>query len=165
MNTEAEVGQSCEDKGDVNSKLTAPSYHLFSYTGTDVLRVWPVVEPMLEKAAQWSRGEFRAEDALNMLLARKMILWVFALESEIHLSVLTEVRDYPRQRVCNIYAVAGRNMVRVWQFAKPFARKWLEENRIDAIQATCRDAVMRKMLPLGFRKTANVLNLDWREAL
>ena len=165
MNTKVERGLSFENDGDVNLELTAPSFQLFTYTGDEVLKIWPTVWPMLELAADWSRGEFRPEDTLALLLARKMILWVFHFDGYIRLAVLTEVRDYPRKRVCNIYAAAGSRLLESWKQALPLVRGWLEENKIDEIEATCRDAVMRKLLLVGFRKQANVLRFDWKELL
>lgn len=165
MNTRVERGLSCRNDGDVNLELTAPSYQLLTYTGESVLSIWATVEPMLRLAAVWSRGEFSTEDALSLLLARRMILWVFHVDGSIHLAVLTEVRDYPRKRVCNIYAAAGKNLLEVWTQALPLVRGWLEENQIEEIEATCRDAVMRKLLLVGFRKQANVLRFNWKELL
>ena len=165
MNTKVVRGLSCEEKGDVNFKLTAPSYQFLTYTGESVLGIWSTVEPMLKLAAAWSRGEFSSEDALSLLLARRMILWVFHQDGNIHLAVLTEVRDYPRKRVCNIYAAAGKNLLEVWSQTLPMVRGWLKENQIEEIEATCRDAVTRKLLRVGFRKQANVLRFNWKELL
>lgn len=165
MSIKVERGLSCRNDGDVNFELTAPSYQLLTYTGESVLGIWVTVEPMLRLAAVWSRGEFSTEDALSLLLARRMILWVFHVEGKIHLAVLTEVRDYPRKRVCNIYAAAGKNLLEVWTQALPLVKGWLTENHIEEIEATCRDAVMRKLLRVGFRKQANVLRFNWKELL
>ena len=160
-----ESGQSCDKNGMLIQKLTDHSYDVRTYTGTDVLAVRKETEELLATAAHWSRGEFLAEDALNMLLAKKMILWIFSRDRNIHLVGLTEIRDYPRKRVCHIYAIAGEGLKTTWLFAVKEFRDWLEEQQIDEITATCRDSVARMLAQVGFDKIANVMSYKWKDML
>ena len=163
MSTRVGRGLSCEIEGDVNFKLTAPSLSISTFTGDAVLAVWDECLPTICLASHWSRGEFLPEDVLSLLLARKALLWVLRLDEELHLTIITEVVDRPRKRVCRVYALAGKSLGRIWPQAFPTFRSWFQTNRIDEIEAVCRDSVMRRLARIGFRKAANVLTLNWKE--
>lgn len=164
MSTRMEVGLSCDKKGPLISELTA-HFDVYTYTGPEILHIWHLVEGPIRASADWSRGEFLPEDALKMLLERKMTLWLFTREKEIFLTLLTEVRDYPRRRSCIIYAATGKKLGEVWRFALTRFRQWALDNSIDDVEAVCRDAVARKLSRLGFFKTANVMRFNLKETL
>jgi hypothetical protein len=159
-----EVGLSCDKKGPLISELTA-HFDVYTYTGPEIVSIWHLVEGPIRASADWSRGEFLPEDALKMLLERKMTLWLFTREKEIFLTLLTEVRDYPRRRSCIIYAATGKKLGEVWRFALTRFRQWALDNSIDDVEAVCRDAVARKLSRLGFFKTANVMRFSLKETL
>lgn len=164
MSTGTEVGLSCDKKGPLISELTA-HFDVYTYTGPEIVSIWHLVEGPIRASADWSRGEFLPEDALKMLLERKMTLWLFTRDKEIYLTVLTEVRDYPRKRSCIIYAATGKKLGEVWRFALARFRQWALDNSIDDVEAICRDAVARKLSRLGFSKTANVMRFTIKETL
>jgi len=164
MSTGMEVGLSCDKKGPLISELTA-HFDVYTYTGPEIVSIWHLVEGPIRASADWSRGEFLPEDALKMLLERKMTLWLFTREKEIFLTLLTEVRDYPRRRSCIIYAATGKKLGEVWRFALTRFRQWALDNSIDDVEAVCRDAVARKLSRLGFFKTANVMRFSLKETL
>ena len=165
MNTKVERGVSCRNDGDVNLELTAPCLSISTFTGDSVLPVWEECLPALRLSAHWSRGEFLPEDILSLLLARKALLWVLRFNGELHLTIITEVVDRPRKRICRVYALAGKSLGKIWPQAFPHFRDWFQMNRIDEIEAVCRDSVMRRLARIGFRKSANVLTLNWKELL
>ena len=164
MSTRMEVGLSCDKKGPLISELTS-RFDVYTYTGPEIVNIWHLVEGPIRASADWSRGEFLPEDALKMLLERKMTLWLFTREKEIFLTLLTEVRDYPRRRSCLIYAATGKKLGEVWRFALARFRQWALDNSIDDVEAVCRDAVARKLSRLGFFKTANVMRFSLKETL
>jgi len=164
MSTGMEVGLSCDKKGPLISELTA-HFDVYTYTGPEIVSIWHLVEGPIRASADWSRGEFLPEDALKMLLERKMTLWLFTREKEIFLTLLTEVRDYPRRRSCIIYAATGKKLGEVWRFALTRFRQWALDNSIDDVEAVCRDAVARKLSRLGFFKTANVMRFSLKETI
>ena len=164
MSTGMEVGLSCDKKGPLISELTS-HFDVYTYTGPEIVSIWHLVEGPIRASADWSRGEFLPEDALKMLLERKMTLWLFTREKEIFLTLLTEVRDYPRRRSCLIYAATGKKLGEVWRFALARFRQWALDNSIDDVEAICRDAVARKLSRLGFFKMANVMRFSLKETL
>lgn len=164
MNTRAESGVSCEIDGDINSKLPAPLIpSVATYSGSDVFPIWDSVKTLLKAPADWSRGEYDVDDLFTMLVNERMRLWVFSEASEIILVMVTEVVQYPRKKVCNIYSISGRKLAEMWYLFFPYGRTWMEMNQITEIQTTCRDEIAAKIIPFGFVKTANVLRYDWKE--
>ena len=132
------------------------------YTGPEVLPVWGEVKALVQKSAAHSRGEWKASDVLIRVHAGQQHLWIFRDEGKVQAVAVTSLDEYPRKTVCNIYAMSGFGMAGLWE---EFYRKltvWLEVHGVEEIQATCRDEVMEKLLPLGFTKTANVLSFKWK---
>lgn len=133
------------------------------YTGPDVFPIWGEVKALVHKAAEHSRGEWKASDALIRIQAGQQHLWIFRDEGKVQAAAITSLDVYPRKTVCNIYSMGGYGMRELWAEFSPKLITWLEAHGVDEIQSTCRDEVMEKLLPLGFVKTANVLSFKWKE--
>jgi hypothetical protein len=71
--------------------------------------------------------------------------------------------EFPRRKVCNIYALAGRRMAEMWALFSFHGRKWLEANGVEEIQATCRAEIAEKVKPFGFEPLVQVLRLSVKE--
>lgn len=164
MSTEVERGLSCEIEGDVNLKLTAPSTRISAYTGLEVMRVWALVESLVKAAADWSNGEFQVEDALNLLLTRKAILWLVWTDGELFMAI-TEIRDYPRKRVCHVYAAAGKGINLTGLLILKEFRSWFLSQGVTEVTAICRESVARLIARAGFEKVADVMRFTWKELL
>lgn len=86
-----------------------------SWTITGVLSgevecVWPIVEPMIQKALDRGRGEYLTEDIKGYLLDRKMQLWAAINDGEIKAVCLTEICIFPRLKVCRLVLAGGSDM-------------------------------------------------------
>ena len=164
MNTRVEAGLSCEIERDVNLELTAPSYRIYSYTGLDVMPVWSLVESLVRAAADWSEGEFQVEDALNLLISRKAVLWIVWTKDGVFMAI-TEIRDYPRKRVCHVYAAAGKGINLAGLLILKEFRSWFLSQGVEEVTAICRESVARLISKAGFEKVADVMRFTWKEKL
>ena len=134
------------------------------YTGEDVFPVWQEVAYLVDKAADWGRGEYVGEDVLVMVSEKKMQLWLFRDEDgKVVLVCVTQILEFPRRKVCNIYALAGRRMAEMWALFSLQGRKWLEVNGVEEIQTTCRTEIAEKIKPLGFEPLVHVMRLSAKE--
>lgn len=164
MNSKVESGASSEIDGAGNKKLTSPSTcTLTMYGGEPILAVWPEISELVSKAAFWGRGEYLAEDVLVMCYSEKMQAWVFRDEGKVVLICITELVQYPRKTVCNIYAVAGYRMAELWKEFFPRARAWFALNGVEEIQTTCRAEIAAKIAEFGFGDYVQTLKLDLKE--
>lgn len=73
---------------------------------TDVIRVWPAVEPMLARVVLPETGH-TLQSVLTALQMAKMQLWVIG---DFQGVVVTEIQDRPAQRVLFTPFLAGENM-------------------------------------------------------
>lgn len=164
MSTRLEAGVNCDNDRDGNLKLTAPSNRTLTYhTGEEVLSIWSEVAPLLKKAADWGHGEYQVEDILVKASLEQMQIWIFRDEGQLQLVTVTEIVEYPRKRVCVIYATAGFKMLEYWKEFVGELIKWLTVNGIQGLETYCRDEVMEKLLQVGFRKKTNMLQFNWKE--
>lgn len=133
------------------------------YVGPDVFPVWAEVKGLIHKAAQHSRGEWKASDVLVAVHEGRQHLWVGRCGGKLQGVMVTSLDRYPRKTVCTIYAMSGYAMQELWGVYSRQFIVWLETHEVEEVQAVCRDAVMKKLLNLGFTKTANVLSFKWKE--
>lgn len=134
------------------------------YTGESVFAVWQEVAYLVDKAAAWGRGEYESGDVLVMVSEKKMQLWLFRDENDkVVLVCVTQILEYPRRKICNIYALAGRRMSEMWALFSFQGRKWLEANGVEEIQTTCRTEIAEKIKPLGFEPLVHVMRLSVKE--
>jgi hypothetical protein len=145
-------------------ELTGPKTPTFQYiSGEAVYPIWVDVRDLLEWAAVHSHDEWEVEDVLVKVSLGKQQLWVFSEGDEVQLVVVTEIVEYPRKSICNIFAMAGAGMVKHWPLFSQKVFPWLEALGVAGLEATCRDVMMRKARALGFVKKANVVHFPWKE--
>ena len=66
--------------------------------------IWPLVEPLIQKAIDRGQGEYEAGDILAFLLSRDMQLWV---SDDLEAAAVTQIIVYPRRKVCSVLLVGG----------------------------------------------------------
>lgn len=133
------------------------------YVGPDVFTIWGDVKGLVHKAAEHSRGEWRASDVLIAVQDGRQHLWVGKKAGRIQGVMVTSLDVHPRKTVCTIYAMSGYGVQELWEQYSKHLIVWLEAHHVDEVQAVCRDEVMEKFLNLGFVKTANMLSFKWKE--
>ena len=133
------------------------------YVGPDVFTIWGEVKGLIRKAAEHSRGEWRASDVLIAVHDGRQHLWVGRKDGRIQGVMVTSLDVHPRKTVCTIYAMSGYGVQELWEQYSKHLIVWLEAHHVDEVQAVCRDEVMEKFLNLGFVKTANMLSFKWKE--
>ena len=133
------------------------------YTGQDIFPVWGEVKALVQKAADYSRGEWKASDVLIAVQDGRQHLWVGKKAGRIQGVMVTSLDVHPRKTVCTIYALSGYGLREMWDAYSDKLIVWFEAHEVDEVQAVCRDEVMEKFLNLGFVKTANMLSFKWKE--
>ena len=133
------------------------------YVGPDVFTIWGEVKGLVHKAAEHSRGEWKASDVLIAVQDGRQHLWVGKKAGRIQGVMVTSLDVHPRKTVCTIYAMSGYGVQELWEQYSKHLIVWLEAHHVDEVQVVCRDEVMEKFLNLGFVKTANMLSFKWKE--
>lgn len=134
------------------------------YTGESVFPVWAEVLPLLLKAEAHANGEWKVIDLFVLVSSGKQQLWVVrGKRGKVLVAAVTELVLYPRKTACVIYAMAGAGLAPLWGEFSSALFTWLEANQIDEVLAFCRDEIAEKLLAIGFRKQANVMQINWKE--
>lgn len=134
-----------------------------TYTGHAVRNVWGSVCAMLQKGLLHSRGELDIVSLREALLMEKFQLWTFSRAGIILTVMLTELRQYPLKKSCNMVLVAGQDLSEIWPQLLPYMKTWLKANDVTELQTTCRESVARISRSLGFREAARVMIYDLKE--
>jgi hypothetical protein len=77
-----------------------------------VAQVWPEVEPLIKKPLdRTAHGCYLPCDIFAGLVRGELLLWVSRTDAgTIEAAVVTEIRNYPRKRACNVFLVGGANL-------------------------------------------------------
>lgn len=113
------------------------------------------IRGMLLRAEEWSAGDVEVEDWIQMHARGRAQLFVGLRDSGLEAVMLTEFVQYPRRKVLVILALAGRAK----QFAPfmKFIEHWAELNGAEAVEAYCREAMVRYAERYGFVEVRRVI--------
>ena len=123
---------------------------------TQVLEVWDEVEPLVQKALEYSGGKYHSDDILNGIANQDMQLWV-AYDDRIKTIMVTEILNYPRKKVCGILIVAGERIDDLL-WVDEITTKWAQEQGCDAIEFYGRAGWERKLK--NYYKVHTVMRKD-----
>ncbi|KVU10659.1 hypothetical protein WK62_05185 [Burkholderia ubonensis] len=86
---------------------------LYGIPAASIPEVWGEVCPWIAAACRTSRGKFDENDILRGLLDRDDQLWIWKTPTAFAVGV-TRLVHYPKQMVCTVRIVTGRNR-REWE--------------------------------------------------
>jgi hypothetical protein len=75
----------------------------------EVARHWHEAEPIIRRATDRS-GSYEPIDLLTLAFHGRMAIWFVRLDGELIAVAVTEIRQFPRNRVLQIPFIAGRFM-------------------------------------------------------
>jgi hypothetical protein len=107
--------------------------------------VWDEVRPWIAAACKTSRGKFDENDIRLGLLERDDQLWIWRSPTAYAVGI-TRITNYPKQRVCTIRIVTGRNR-REWEKeCVSHIERWAKAQGCDAMELQARPG-WEKALP------------------
>lgn len=107
--------------------------------------VWDEVRPWIAAACKTARGKFDENDIRIGLLERDDQLWIWRSPTAYAIGI-TRITNYPKQRVCTIRIVTGRNR-REWEKECIAAiERWAKAQGCDAMELQARPG-WEKALP------------------
>ncbi len=155
------MGQAVELMGG-NTRTLFPPFSVKSLTGQAIESVWSDVIPWIQAALDYSRGELDLEYVRACLHSEQMQLWVAYEEGEILGVMVTQLLQHAQKKTCNVVAIDGRNITRIWREGARYMITWLLANDVDELEATCRDSVAAMLSSMSFERTANVMTYSLR---
>ncbi len=122
--------------------------------------MWGIVVGNLEKGLEYSNGEISIEDIYLGLQSREMQLWsAFNEDGDCVASMVSEIINYPKKRACRMILVGG-GLMKYWLDYQHEFMRWAKENGCDRVEAYCRDGMMRRLEPYGYKKLYNLCGVD-----
>ena len=90
---------------------------LVNFTKEEVHKVWSLAEPLVEQACK-TNGGYNAKHILEFLEAGLMQLWM-AVDKDTNAVLcccVTEIRQYPNFKVCDLRITTGEQFVQKWKY-------------------------------------------------
>jgi hypothetical protein len=79
----------------------------------DAIHIWDKVAPMLQEASKHSEGELDVDDFFDFISSGDMNLWIATEDSNIIISMVTQVIHYPQKQVLRVIALSGERFKEV----------------------------------------------------
>ena len=113
----------------------------------NVQDVWPKARPLIEKALAYDYlGSMTSTDALRLILNGRQQLWI-GVDTDIFLSILTEIVHYPKNKVLRIIAfstVTGHDMD-IWYHHLNILEEFALTCECTALEAWARKGLAEKL--------------------
>jgi len=119
-------------------------------------RTWPIVEHFFEGAPAWWTARYDKESVRTLFLEGHMQLWCANDEDHILGVLVTELRNYPLMKICNIVLLVGTDMPR-WMHHLETVELWARREKAEFIHAVGRPGLKRVLKPWGYEQEAVAL--------
>ena len=122
--------------------------------------MWGIVVEHIMKGLEFGHGELDIEDVYRGLKSREMQLWAaFQTAGECVASLVTEIFYFGSKKVMGLIVLGGGH-INGWLDFLDTLKEWAIENECDRIEAYCRDGMMRRLEPYGYKKLYNLVGVD-----
>ena len=122
--------------------------------------MWGIVVEHIMKGLEFGHGELDIEDVYRGLKSREMQLWsAFQTDGECVASLVTEIFYFGSKKVMRLIVLGGGH-INGWVDFLDTLKEWAIENECDRIEAYCRDGMMRRLEPYGYKKLYNLVGVD-----
>ena len=126
-----------------------PSCELVLIAMENIGRVWPLVEPFLEKGLEQMLGEFSMDQLREMLEVGRMQLWIVDDKRRIVAVGVTEMVPYPALARVRVVLVGGKDMAS-WVGLLPKLEQWAVSLGATGIEAYVRPGMAKALEQHGF---------------
>ena len=117
----------------------------------NISQAWPIVQPQVARALAQGLGEYDLVDVWTALLRGDAQLWLATGEDKAIIGVaVTEVVDYPRRKLCNLWIIAGTGLEQ-WKEGLQHIESWAVSRGCSGLLATCRPGLVKVAMRQGFR--------------
>lgn len=129
-------------------------------TVQEAIARWEELAPRLDKAIEYSHGDFNLSDVCEGVMQGKMQLWVLeSITGKLHSICATELIDYARRRACSIVLAEGQTDFR-WGAALEIIARWARAESCTRIEAHARKGWTKKADKFGFKHLDTAIYKD-----
>ena len=122
--------------------------------------MWGIVVEHIMKGLEFGHGELDIEDVYRGLKSREMQLWsAFQTDGECVASLVTEIFYFGSKKVMRLIVLGGGH-INGWLDFLDTLKEWSIENECDRIEAYCRDGMMRRLEPYGYKQLYLLVGVD-----
>ena len=119
---------------------------------------WPRIGEMATEAMLTSQGKYTGEDMFSCAALRKVQFWVgIDEEDDIKLFGITQIIDFPSNRVCEVLCVTGKQK-ELWEDKIADLEAWAKHNNCNLMELYARPGWERPMKKQGYERTHTILN-------
>lgn len=114
--------------------------------------MWSDVEPFLNRMADGSGGKFKIGDYVRAIAAKDMQLWTVADHKGPMAVGLTELINYPQQRVCRFVGVNGKGATD-WLDKLMLVEEWADHQSVINMEILCPTGWEYHLRKHGYKRT------------
>ncbi len=103
-----------------------------------IMEAWPLAEPHLVRAAEYTYGRYDALDILDLLLNDHHQLWLTFNDQGIDGALVTVIKQYPKKRMLDLCFIGGDDGMAWKDKMLDILRRWAYDNSCDGIEACAR---------------------------
>lgn len=129
-------------------------YEFIKFIPEEIDRIWSLVEDLIQSACDRAGGFADAEHIRQILKNARMQLWVvWDVENQKVLCVcVTELREYPKYRICDIKITVGRGM-KTWFHFIDHIMEWAKKQGCKKMEVFARPGWKKILESRGFKQT------------
>jgi hypothetical protein len=132
---------------------------LYQVHPNELLKVWPVAAPMLQRAIDLEPEAITIEQVEYSIRTGRVFLLVWDEPEEgITGAVTVEFIDYPRERVAHVNLMGGKGIVRQHVFDE--AKNWMRSFGATKAQCWARGTLVQMYEKMGMTNTHQVMRTE-----
>ena len=136
-----------------------PQVKFYGIGANQVYEFWHMVEPLIEKALEYSDGKYEIWDIFNSIESKEMQLWLVTEDKKIIGCGVTQIVVYPQKNICLIVLLAGEDFDK-WAHFLNEVKEWAKDIGCKSIETYGRPGWERKLKNWTKIHTVLRINLD-----
>lgn len=114
--------------------------------------MWPIVEPMIQKACAGSNGRFKPGDIAKAIAERDFQLWVALRAQGPQAMAVTRIVKFPQVTVCEVLACVGEDR-EDWVDHLSTIEAWAVSQGAKQMHSIARTGWARVLKPHGYKQS------------
>ncbi len=122
--------------------------------------LWPYIKDEIQRALDHAYGEEKTQDVKIALENGVYGLLLAIKDRQVNGVITVQFMDYPQIRALRVVTISGYDYFGWQKEIDEFLTLWAKDEKMQRIEAMCRDGQIRALKPLGYKKRYTFLTKD-----
>ena len=137
-----------------------PKYDIRYVDKGKVSEIWQYISEEIQRALDHACGEEELQDVKLALEDGRYGLLLAIKDRQVNGVITVQFMDYPQIRALRVVTISGNDNFGWQKTLDDFLTLWAKEQKMQRIEAMCRDGQIRALKPLGYKKRYTFLTKD-----